>query len=61
MIQGGWPFVAWAYGIAYGGLFSYGLYLWYRVDRSASAHPSDGPTGGGGANRDAATKVTYTS
>jgi len=35
MIQGGWPFVSWAYGIAYGGLALYGLSLWYRIDREA--------------------------
>lgn len=34
MIQGGWPFVAWAYGLAYGGLALYGVSLWRRVDHA---------------------------
>jgi hypothetical protein len=41
MIQGGWSFVAWAYGISYGGLVGYGLLLWYRVERPLPGDKED--------------------
>jgi hypothetical protein len=37
MMPGGWDFVAWAYGIAYGALACYSLALWRRIDADTDA------------------------